>query len=283
MSERSSLPKPLRVVLTGAAFAIFIGGSGVISWALIPLKRRRIRELDAKAQRREWDLFFQDCYGWSVKMMSRLGLMDFEVPPLPKDFPHGKPFVLIANHPSLIDILFLKAAVPGLTCLVKAALFRQPQLRPILELSGDFAGPDAAQQEIGSTAVLDTFVERLEAGFPVTVFPEGTRSPKWGLRRFRRGAIEAACRAGVPVVPAFIWCDPPTLMKGQKWYEVPDRRAHFEIEYMPVIDTAGRDSHELTRTLKKEYERRVREAVARSDRSSARDAAADDLGAVPES
>nr|WP_255216713.1 lysophospholipid acyltransferase family protein [Pseudenhygromyxa sp. WMMC2535] len=165
-----------------------------------------------------------------------------KIPPGPK--------VIVANHPSLIDVLFIKASLPGVVVLVKAALFKSPSLRRIFMASGDFKGPDGEGQTFGKTAVLDIFVERLRAGRSVLVFPEGTRSPAWRLHRFRRGAAEAAIRAGVPILPIFVLNDPPVLKKGDKWYDMPKRVPEFELEVLPMIDTANRSSRELTTELR---------------------------------
>ena len=59
------------------------------------------------------------------------------------------------------------------------------------------------------------------------MFPEGTRSPPQGLWPFRRGAAHVALRSGVDLELVTIRCDPPALMKGQPWWDVPDRRIEY--------------------------------------------------------
>jgi len=256
------MPRFIRMMLTGVAFLLFIAGSGMISWLLIPLQKRKNRGLNPLQQRHNWISFFQNIFRGSVRMMELLGLHTMEAAPLPKDFPHDRAFVLIANHPTLIDVLFIRAVVPGVTCLVKSSLFHQPQLRRILEAAGDFPAPPPAPLQIGTTSVLDTLVKRLKAGFPVMLFPEGTRSPMWSLHRFRRGGVEAACRAGVPIVPVFIWSDPPTLKKGHPWYRVPNRKVRFKLDFFPIIETEGKDAKELSKELKHAYDQRLRQVTA---------------------
>ena len=67
------------------------------------------------------------------------------------------------------------------------------------------------------------------------IFPEGTRSPERGLGHFRPGAFELAARAEVPIVPLFVTCEPPTLMRGQRWYEIPERTATLTVTQLPTI------------------------------------------------
>jgi 1-acyl-sn-glycerol-3-phosphate acyltransferase len=244
-----TVPRFLRIPLSGLAFFVFYFGASIVAWVLLPLHRRRTRELPVDEQRLALDRFLQRCYAWAIEFMAKLGLMTYRLPELSPELPR-QPWVIAANHPSLIDVLFIKAAIPGAVVLVKAELFKVPSMRRILEAHGDFAGREREELRLGETTVLDTFVERLQAGRTVLVFPEGTRSPAWRLRRFRRGAAEAALRAGVPIVPIFVLSDPPTLKKGDKWYQMPRRVPRFEVEILPAIATEGRSASELTLALR---------------------------------
>ena len=251
------MPRFARRLLTGLSFLVFAAGAGIISHLLVPRLRRRTRSLDEAARERERRAFFLRCNAWMVGWMRNSGLLSYSPPTLPDWLPNG-PYVLIANHPSLIDVLVLKATVPGITCVVRADFWRRWWLRPMLEASHDIVGPDGTQSEIGKTTVLDAFVERLSQGDPVLVFPEGTRSPDRGLRRFRRGAIEAAVRAKVPIVPVVVRVDPPTLKHGQPWWDIPSRRFVIEVEFLPLISTtADTDSAAVAKQLRRKFEARL--------------------------
>lgn len=248
---------------------LFYGGAGVIAWVLLPILRWRIRELPAGEQQAVIDQFMRRAYRFSVDFMAALGLMHYRMPDLADE--QGAiqlpppPWVVVANHPSLIDVLFIKALLPGVVVLVKAALFKEPSLARVFAASGDFKGPSEEDQAFGRTAVLDTFVERLAAGRSVIVFPEGTRSPAWRLRRFRRGAAEAAIRTGRPILPIFILADPPVLKKGDKWYDMPKRVPRFELELLePIVDTRGRDSKQLTEHIRDQLAERLEAARIRA-------------------
>jgi 1-acyl-sn-glycerol-3-phosphate acyltransferase len=47
--------------------------------------------------------------------------------------------------------------------------------------------------------------------------------------RFRRGAGYAALKTGRPIVPVVLKCDPPTLNKNSRWYQVPSRPFHYRV------------------------------------------------------
>jgi 1-acyl-sn-glycerol-3-phosphate acyltransferase len=259
------VPRFLRIPLSGLAFLLFYGGAHVIAWVLLPILRLRVRELPAAEQQAAIDQFMRRAYRFSVDFMAAFGLMHYRLPDLSKVALPPPPWVVVANHPSLIDVLFIKALLPGVVVLVKAALFKEPSLARLFAASGDFKGPSEEDQTFGSTAVLDTFVDRLAAGRSVIVFPEGTRSPAWRLRRFRRGAAEAALRAGVPIVPIFILVDPPVLKKGDKWYDMPKQVPLFELELLePIVDTKGRSSKEITEDIRDQLAERLEAARIRA-------------------
>ncbi|HVH98827.1 MAG TPA: lysophospholipid acyltransferase family protein [Enhygromyxa sp.] len=245
---------------------LFYGGAHVIAWVLLPMVRRRVRELPAAEQQAAIDQFMRRAYRFFVDVMAGFGLLHYRLPdPSQLQRLPPPPWVVVANHPSLIDVLFIKAALPGVVVLVKAALFKEPSLARLFTASGDFKGPSEEDQTFGSTAVLDTFVERLEAGRSVIVFPEGTRSPAWRLQRFRRGAAEAAVRTGAAIVPIFILVDPPTLKKGDKWYDMPKRVPLFELELLePIVETRGQSSKVLTEGIRDQLAERLEAARIRA-------------------
>src|SRR5262249_53550747 len=76
---------------------------------------------------------------------------------------------------------------------------------------------------------------RIAEGRSVVLFPEGTRSPGGGLRRFQRGAAHIALKSGCPIAPIVITCPPPTLLKAQRWHDVPDRRAAYVLRVRAPI------------------------------------------------
>ncbi len=271
------MPRFLRILLTGSAFAGFFLLGGVIGRLLLPV----ILRLPGSPQRREHrrKRFLMGACRAFVGYMRALRLIHFQRPALPPGLPPpGQAYVVIANHPSLIDVLLLLSTFPGLTSLAKASWFRSWLLRPLLQLGGQIPGPDdraqlaeagtpVATDDTSPIPVLDRMVAHLRAGQPLLVFPEGSRSHERSLRRFRRGALEAAIRAEVPVVPVFISVAPAMLMKHQPWYEVPREGGHYTLEFLPILATAGRnlDARALNLELMALYDLRHAEMLRRRD------------------
>ena len=152
------------------------------------------------------------------------------------------PCVVVANHPTLIDVVLLIAEMPQADCVVKKASWRNRFLRGVVRGAGYIPNDDGP-------ALVEAAAARLRAGRRVLLFPEGTRSP-WGrLGDFRRGAARIALESGCDLLPVMITCEPPTLRKGEKWYHVPDRTAHLTLEVQAPITTRGYPEHGTNRAL----------------------------------
>ena len=210
------LRSALRSLRRGSAFVLFWGGGAALSWVMLPavvLLPGTLAERRRRAQRVVGGGFtvFHD-------YMRVLRLIDYDPRRVSLGLPDG-PCVVIANHPTLVDVTAILAAATELACVVKEEHYRGPVVGRLLRLCGHINGGDGASMTGG--AVVHQAVERLAAGQPVLIFPEGTRSPPGGLGSFYRGAFEIARRSGVPLVPLLVTCEPPTLTKGEPWWRHP--------------------------------------------------------------
>lgn len=244
------MPHFLRVLLTGVAFLVFTLGGATIGWFLIPFARAGGRSVVAQ-QRRNRQVIFGG-YRFFIGALEVMGLTEYRPPPLvnlPK-----KPYILVSNHPSLLDVMMLLGTFPDMTVLVKASWFESRFIGPLLRGGGYLPGPSAADSEDGAP-VLDRIVATLRAGTSVLIFPEGSRSPPGELRRFRIGAIEAARRADVPLLPIVLRCDKKTLLKGQAWHEgVPNSAIRYAVEFMEPFRVAKDvDPRAVNKALRERY------------------------------
>jgi 1-acyl-sn-glycerol-3-phosphate acyltransferase len=147
------------------------------------------------------------------------------------------PQLVVANHPTLLDVLALLAHMPQADLIVSVERAGNPFLRRLIASCGylrNDAGP----------AIVDACAARLRAGRSLIVFPEGTRSPRGGLRPLQRGAAHIALRARCDLLPVVIRCDPPAFGKGQKWYDQPGRPVRLGLAVGEPIATQS-----VTRSL----------------------------------
>ncbi len=217
---------------TGLCFLGFWIGSLILSWGILPLVRLALRHRPSLEQTRRC----QDVVGHAFRLfiggMRNTRTLVFRPREVELDLPEG-PFVMIANHPTLIDVTAIMAVQPRICCVAKTPLFESALAGPLLRSCGHIEGGNGGLSD--GAIVIEQAEKRLEQGQSVLIFPEGTRSPAGDLHRFKPGAFEIARRASVPVVPLLLTCEPPTLMKGLAWYALPKRTAMYNLTQLPTV------------------------------------------------
>lgn len=216
-----------RIAGSGFLFSVFGMGAVILAALLLPAAHLRARAddpVDFVAQR-----WISRAFALFIALGRWIRIWDFEVEGFERL--RGPGILIVANHPSLIDVVLLLARIPRCDCVVKRAAWRNPALAGIVRAAGYLPNDDGA-------AMIDACVERLRSGRSLLLFPEGSRSPDDGFRRFERGAAHVAIRSGRPVVPVFIDCQPPALKKGQPWYALPNAVMRFRLSVGAPIDVA---------------------------------------------
>lgn len=186
--------------------------------------------------------------------LSMTRITQFDHRQRPAGLPSG-PCVVIANHPTLMDITSITAVVGAGSTVVKPALYRRRMLHHLLLGAGHVEGP--GNDPISAGRVVDEMVERLGRGIPVIVFPEGTRSPPGQLLRFGRLAFEIACRANVPLVSMTITCEPVYLSKEVTLFRPPHPTPQLRLAVLAVDEPAsvGHSSRLLRQRVEEVYRR----------------------------
>ena len=223
-----------RVAGTGLLFALFgLGGLllGVVVFPLLLVVVRHERRRSALAR-----AIIHHLFRAFVALMCGLRLCSLEV--RGRERLHRRGLLILASHPSLIDVVFLMALVRDADCIVKAALLRNPFTAGPVRAAG-FVCNDSGP------ALIDDCVASVRAGNNLIVFPEGTRTPAGSaLGRLQRGAANLAVRGELAITPVRIRCSQPMLAKHDKWWRVPPLPGHFTIdvgEDIPIASHLAQD------------------------------------------
>ena len=247
-------PRFVRVLLMAVLFGVFFLGSPVI--ALIVLPFLALVSGDRAKDRATHVLHL------GMKAIMRvghaLGIAELELPRPPAVIDLEKPYVMISNHPTFIDMIVILGTFPRLTCVTNGRWWKHWALGRLLRATHYIAGPGSGVEGEDDTNTVDKIVAQLGRGHPVLIFPEGQRSHADRLRRFRRGAALAATRAGVPLVPLFLVCDPPYLTKTIPITQPPTIPPTYRFEWLtPQLPGAREeDARALQKTIEAEYEAR---------------------------
>lgn len=139
------------------------------------------------------------------------------------------PGLIVANHPTLLDVVVLVSQLPQADCVVKGELWENIFFRGIVRLAGYIPNTDGVE-------VVSTVADRLKMGRKVIVFPEGTRSLPDELRSFTLGFAHIAVRTPTRIRPVVIHCHPSALTKGKGIFDVPRHRAQIRVTVGDIID-----------------------------------------------
>jgi 1-acyl-sn-glycerol-3-phosphate acyltransferase len=119
-----------------------------------------------------------------------------------------KPAVIIANHTSFLDILAVGMLSPKLIYLVSDWVYNSPVFGIGVKLAGFY--PVSQGLEGG----VEHLRKKVEEGYSLVVFPEGTRSKDNHIQRFHKGAFYLAEEFGLDIVPVLIHGNSEVLPKG---------------------------------------------------------------------
>ena len=229
-----SLPPKVRARLRGftacALFVLFNAGGLALSGLVLPFlwSKRCCRRIVSLL----WTLFLL------LGSWTRLFRFDFSAMPKPL-----RGTLIVANHPSLIDVLFFLSRYPNTLSLARHGLRRNPFLGFVVSR---LLLPDDA-------TLLDIAPPLLAKGHNLLIFPEGTRSPQsGGLHPFRRGAAQLALRTNVPILPVRITFSRRVLAKGQSLLDMGTERIDCRLTPLPLIhpaDIPGPSLHARANTL----------------------------------
>jgi 1-acyl-sn-glycerol-3-phosphate acyltransferase len=214
-----------RFLVTGTCFALFGLGGLLLGLLVFPVMLmwpgapgRRCARTRATVQR-SFRLF--------VAVMSGLRGLRYEFHGAERLGRPGQ--LIIANHPTLVDVVFIVAFTPAPACVVKAALFANPFTRHVVRAAGYIRNAPTDE-------MIEKSVAALRSGDALVMFPEGTRTRAGQPLAFHRGAASVAVQAAAVLTPIYIHVDQPLLSKTLPWYKVPPRVPRFCIRVGDDID-----------------------------------------------
>lgn len=205
----------LRVFLIGFGFVLFglVGLLGnIIFIPIVSLglyKYKKVRFFSRDLVRLSWYLYLQ-----SLKIF---GVITYT---FDYTYHHKNRLLIIANHPSLLDVVFLLAHIRHANCIVKESLQKNIFLKFAIKASGYIA--NSTPEEF-----LEKSMQAFSEGEALIIFPEGTRTKK--EINFHKAASYLAINGANYLEMLYIQNYQYALKKGQKWYNVPKDKLAYKI------------------------------------------------------
>lgn len=218
--------KSLKVLLAGFLFVLFgaiclLGNAFFIPCILLNLhKFLFFQYLSRDIVRYSWRFF--------ILCAQALGYISLDYKHFDKPLQKGE--LIIANHPSLLDVVLILSRIKRLNCVVKAALRKNIFLFAAIKASGYILNDDEER-------LLRACEKALLKGEALLVFPEGTRTQD--KISFHKAPFYIAIKAARTLTPIFINMQPKSLQKGSKWYNVPDEKITYVLSAQKSLNLAS--------------------------------------------
>ena len=154
-----------------------------------------------------------------------------------------KQCIIIANHTSFLDILAMGMLHPKIIFLVNDWVYKSPVFGKAVQLAGFY--PVSSGIENG----VSHLQKKVDQGYSLMAFPEGTRSNTNKIRRFHKGAFFLAEQLNLDIVPVLIHGNSEVLPKGS--FIIKDGGLTLKIlPRIPVSDsTYGKTYKERTKKI----------------------------------
>jgi 1-acyl-sn-glycerol-3-phosphate acyltransferase len=189
---------------------IFVGG-GLLAITLIPL----VMLVPGDRRKRTQSLIHYS-FHFYIRTLQVLRIIRLEISGADK-LAACSGRIVIANHPSLLDIVILISLIPRIQCIVKHELWSSLLVGKLMRDAGYI------RNDLPPELLVAGCKTALDDGQCLIIFPEGTRTVPGALPRFQRGFANIATLTATPIQPVFITCEPPILYKGEPWWRVPPR------------------------------------------------------------
>ena len=242
----------VRLVGTAVGFASFGLGGLVFAFFVVPwiwLRHRNAQDRSIVLRRAISSAFLLH-----VNTLRRFGVLSYRINEpqrLGREDFGGQ--LLVANHPTLLDVVFLVAFVDNAVCVVKDALFHNFFIGFVIRMAGYVSNRDP-------DAMIGACANALNRGDTVIIFPEGTRSTPGQKSRMQRGAAYVALHSGTMPTPVNISCVPSSLTKGLPWYSIPKSKMVFEFivgQPIPIAELQDLERGLAARSLNRKIDEQI--------------------------
>lgn len=217
-----------RYLATYAGYALFGCGALLlmgVGFPVLRLMHSEKKELHM-ASRRLTSLAFRIFVFYA--QVTRAAKLDLE--PLKKTTLPQTGAILVANHPTLLDYVFIASVFPTIDCVVRSTLLNNPFLSGIIRACGYLTNDDPE-------TIFEECKNRFRQGDALLIFPEGTRSVPGKASHLHRGAAQLALRCNIPVIAIHIECSEWWLGKQLPWYTIPAKQPELTLSYVKTINS----------------------------------------------
>lgn len=156
-----------------------------------------------------------------------------------ENIPHGRAAVVLCKHQSAWETFVLQEIFPSILFVWKKELKLIPFFGWALAITPSISIDRSAGKE-AMRSLVEQGTLRLQQGYSIAIFPEGTRAAPGTQRRYKIGGAYLATETGAPVIPV-------ALNSGEFWGKDAFLKEPglVTVSIGPVIETAGLSADEV--------------------------------------
>src|SRR6516225_7132436 len=156
-----------RMAATGMFFALLFGGGAILALTAFPIIHLSTPSPEKRRTRNQ--VAIHKAFQIYVVLLQALQVLDLKIIGA-ENLNDAGGRMIVANHPSLLDVVFLMALVRRSQCIVKSELWESGTLGRLVR------GAGYIRNDLEPEAMLAACRNSLAAGETLLIFPEGTRS-----------------------------------------------------------------------------------------------------------
>jgi len=179
-----------RVLAKWFSFFFFGFSSIILAVAILPFMRLVFHP--KKRFQKYGRRFVSVTFNFFIFIMHSLRIVNLE-PDNRENYRKLSSKIVVANHPSLLDVVMLISLIPNADCIVNANLSHSVVRGIIHQLY--------ILNSLNPEELFKTCEKSLLSGNCLIIFPEGTRTPRTGRVIVKKGAARIALASGCNIVP----------------------------------------------------------------------------------
>lgn len=208
-----------QVVLSGIGYSIFaIGATHATLYGLV------MEIFGIRSHRGQKLLHYLIMWSNRLLIYGMVNVKKRIINPFRED--HSKPAIIIANHQSHLDLVLLMMRHPRFIILTNEWVQNHKIYGRLVRLAGYLP------VSMGYEALAEALKPKVARGYSIVIFPEGTRSKNFKMKRFHKGAFFLAEKLQLDILPIALHGTGHAMTKGDDLLLKPEA---ITIEYLPRI------------------------------------------------
>lgn len=207
-----------RLILYASALFMFTVGAILLGILIFPTVK--IFSKGEKDYKQRCAAIVNKLWFFLIKYLKLTQIIDFEYD---KKITKIENKIIVASHPSFIDIVFLIALIPNSLCLAKNSILNNFIMRNIVK-----------SLYITNDCTIDDFLAKskkaLDYGFNIIIFPTGKRVDEGEEVQIHKGAAKLSILTKKPIVPIKITTSEPFLTKNRSIFQIGKNIVKFQLE-----------------------------------------------------